>query len=60
MADNRENEGKDGEPVGAAGGEGRWTADNKQHNTYKKLRARHVHYTCSRFLLTTIRKSIYV
>lgn len=33
MADNRENEGMNREPVGAAGGEGRWPA-NTQHNTY--------------------------
>lgn len=31
MADNRENEGTNREP---AGGEGRWPADNKLHNTY--------------------------
>lgn len=34
MADNRENEGRNREP---AGGEGRWPADNKLHNTYNNF-----------------------
>lgn len=31
MADDRENEGTEREPVGAANGEGRWPADDEPH-----------------------------
>lgn len=37
MADNRENERMNGEPVGAAGGEGMWPANNKTYVHKVKL-----------------------